>query len=1411
MNHSTTHLLSILVLAGLARTVHAAPPTSAAFSDPAVRAGIPETALGWPRPDPKLDAYPGFRTPPPGYGEVPFWWWTGEDLDAERLIGQLRELHRKGISGVQVNYSHYDTPGWLTEHADPPLFTDAWWKIYGQVSAVAGELDMGIGLSTYTIDWPRGAKNLFYELFYSKPELNAIELRHGLRRRVQGGETVAAALSVDRVAVRAYPVTDDKPGRGGQDLSGFVKDNRLDWTAPEGTWEVWEFVAARQPGSMNPMMPGAGETVVRGFFQQFEDRNPGGTAKGLNYFFNDELHIGVDKFAWHHDFAEQFALRKGYDLFDALPAMWIDAGDITPKVRMDYADVRMALMEERYFKPIHDWHASRGMIYGCDSGGRGLQPNEFGDYFRATRWYTAPGHDTPGGRADPIKGKVSSSVANLYRQPRVWLEGYHSLGWHASPEQLMFATRENYLYGCTLLNLHGLYYTTYGSHWEWAPPCYHFRMPYWEHMDVFLRYFDRMSYLLSQGHFVADVAIVYPVAPYEAEMNGDAARQAAFDLGARLMQAGVNFEFIDNDSLARAVVRNGRLEVEAAGASYQALVFPNMQAVRWPSIEKAAAFAGAGGRVYAVGALPSASDRAGRNDPELAALNDRAFAPERRLAGVNEAVAAIRDAFVQDVQGLNRPVRALHRRVGPREVYMVMDAHPGDAVEFRARGAVELWDAWTGMRRPLRVLGETETGSQVELELQPQEAQLVVFTPGQPHVNPPLPEPPPVPQKALDGDWTVAFVPTMDNTHGDFRLPATEQNRIIGVEARRFAWTPETRELRESAYRPETDDNAWPRRLHGHGTRFYVLGPVPEAVPEAELDAHLAALRDVNPAVPVKIGDQELTWRPYDFSWRYGIEGNPGHQGYHGLKGRLTDDFIGLGRTVGGHNETRIIPPEGGGRYYLWTTVTAPSTLQAEIITGAPNHEGRHHTSPIIQPAAVYVGGQRLTDLSVPFALTAGRHAVLIRYDQGGRGHMVVRRHGAPAPTEPTPLAMQWYDDPAVLPMDVVGTKPPAAEWFRFVSAPGTKAIHVTARGRVSAWIDGRPMRNQSRGRFDVATAPSHAAVVALRVEPEPGWSGGAALVEPVAVETDGTGRMALGNWAGMGILNNYSGGVRYRTTFTLTDEEAEAAVQIDLSRLCATAEVTVNGESIGVRVAPPWTFNVAGQLKPGENTIEVLVYNTLSNHYQTIPTNYRGDPLSGLIGPVRLMKRNEAKAGTGTTDRMVRAMVRVGTAASFRAAISANATPPAVAATARGTRAHEGGGTDFTALFNGTAGNPTGTDATMNDGKTFVGMARGNTLDLALPPAAVVREIRTYSGHDDVRASQRYRLLAATADAPDTFLPVAEVSADSPGGLVEVRIARADQQPLLTKAVRLRFEFEDGPSGFCVYREIAIGVEPGS
>jgi hypothetical protein len=38
---------------------------------------------------------------------------------------------------------------------------------------------------------------------------------------------------------------------------------------------------------------------------------------------------------------------------------------------------------------------------------------------------------------------------------------------------------------------------------------------------------------------------------------------------------------------------------------------------------------------------------------------------------------------------------------------MVVDAAPGTVVEFRTKGAVELWDPWTGSTRPLRVTEQT--------------------------------------------------------------------------------------------------------------------------------------------------------------------------------------------------------------------------------------------------------------------------------------------------------------------------------------------------------------------------------------------------------------------------------------------------------------------------------------------------------------------------------------------------------------------------------------------------------------------------------------------------------------------------------------------------------------------------------
>lgn len=1232
----------------------------------------PAGALGFPSRAADLDILPGFRSPPPGYGEVPFWWWTGDKLEPERLLWQLDELHRKGIAGVQVNYAHEDSDGWPTYPSDPPIFSDEWWKVWKFVAAECGKRNMGIGLSGYTLDWPNG-RSLVSRTIYSDPEITGRELGVASRTRISGGKSVRMDFPPETVAVRVYPWKDGRVGAQGVEVPVGKGARAAEWVQSQGEWEVWVYTAAAKAGSLNPMHPESGRRVIEKFFQPFQDHAADRSAKGLNYFFQDELQFGVGDHVWTEDFADQFRARKGYDVFEALPALFSDIGPRTIKARLDYLDVRMQLIQERYFEPIFRWHWDRGLVYGCDAGSRGRDPVEFGDYFSAVRWYTAPGHDTPGGHADLIKGKVSSSIAQLYRRPRVWLEGYHSLGWGAAPERLMQATCENYLYGCNLLNLHGFYYSTHGSFWEWAPPCYHFRMPYWEHMGVFLKYFERLSYVLSQGVHQCDIAVLYPVTPGQAGLGGKEAPDIAWDLGEKLFKGGRDFIYIDDDSVARATIEGGRLHV--SDASYRVLVLPGMRAMRWSTLQKARTFQESGGMVIAVGGLPEASDRAGRDDAELdgvvrdlfgvtaaEARGGRTVAPRTRPDGGVGAVLPAGAGLAEALEGVLKPlpleveaavpVQAQHRRIGIRDVYWVMGAPKGTEITFRATGRVESWNPWTGEVQPILTATRVGQATRVKLPSGEPEAQLIVFTPGDPgqsvsrsdldellevkdigghweakgfaastgrksavvehagRTSELHGESVPARSMILDGDWEFELIPTMDNRWGDFRLPAT--NPMIGAEGRIFRYAEENG-TGQGWQDPGFDDSRWARVTHGFGGKFRELGPFPAGADTSALESRLAGLKGRDLADAIEVGGRTYPWSTYSFSWRWGLEGDPGHQGWHGLKENVTDEFLCLGKPVWGMNENLYREEAGGTRYYLWTTVFARSATKATAEAGG------------LVPTAIYLDGKPVTT-GTTWELAAGPNPLLLRYDGPGRGHFVVLEAEGRAPgSARTPLAMKWWDDPRVLPFDIRPDERRPAGWYRFTAPPGLKAMTVTALGDVEVWVDGRPCKVEvivmgalRVARVEVPEARPHAAKVAVRVVQERGAYAGGAIPDPILLDC-GSGLRSTGDWSEGSVMENYSGGARYRRDVTLESVPAGARVQLDLGDVVATAEVRINGENIGVRVAPPWVFDLTPAARPGTNRLEVTVYNTLANHYLTIPTKYRGSLKSGLVGPVKL------------------------------------------------------------------------------------------------------------------------------------------------------------------------------------------------
>jgi hypothetical protein len=124
------------------------------FSDPANVPAPPAGSIGFPSRDPGFDAKPGFKSPPPGYGEVAFFWWLGDPLTRERLAWHLDQLKGRGVTGLQINYAHSDKGGvsyGLSMPSDPPIFSPAWWELVQWFAAEAYKRGMSISLSDYTL------------------------------------------------------------------------------------------------------------------------------------------------------------------------------------------------------------------------------------------------------------------------------------------------------------------------------------------------------------------------------------------------------------------------------------------------------------------------------------------------------------------------------------------------------------------------------------------------------------------------------------------------------------------------------------------------------------------------------------------------------------------------------------------------------------------------------------------------------------------------------------------------------------------------------------------------------------------------------------------------------------------------------------------------------------------------------------------------------------------------------------------------------------------------------------------------------------------------------------------------------------------------------------------------------------
>jgi len=599
---------------------------------------------------------------------------------------------------------------------------------------------------------------------------------------------------------------------------------------------------------------------------------------------------------------------------------------------------------------------------------------------------------------------------------------------------------------------------------------------------------------------------------------------------------------------------------------------PSMKIMKKTSLQKIEEFSKAGGVVVYVGDRP---------DSARALHETNIYCDSSEL--VPGAISGKYNIDFRICDKTESQPYVMHRTEGSREVYALYGIKEGTHCYFRAKGNVQLWDPWTGKTASLEKFAkDTTDGTIVEMPLTDKEIQIIVFSKDRKKADHIYNKKSLVSQTILDSKWETELSPVLDNRWGDYQLPA--KNEMLGAQVR---------QLRLSE---EADGSKSNLVTCSYGPQFLKLGPLAKKPSTEEL---LRLSKGGN-----------AKWETYSFSWRYGVEGDYGHQGWHGLKGSVYDQFIRLGDIEEIKMSKFRIPEKTGSYYVMKTAVIAPSDGEFQMLTDS------------IKPSIILIN-DKITDPAVDrVSLHKGSNQLILLFDRACTSYLVFRNPAIKVP-EPESVAMRWYNDPGVLPFDCSLSN---SGRFSFRSAPGLKALKFSVHGKVNVRVNGEtasesekhtPENGLTNYTFTVNKLTEEPSEVEIEIAYEPGYSGAAAFngyIEQVC----GPGKMQSGDWSELDGLMAYSGGMWYRQTINIDKKEGEL-IEIDLGDVVSSAELFINGKSAGIRLAPPWKFDISNFTKQGENKIDVLVLNTIANNYTSIPTRYRGSIRSGLMGPVTL------------------------------------------------------------------------------------------------------------------------------------------------------------------------------------------------
>lgn len=827
-----------------------------------------------------------FAIADPNFGPLPFWWWSAEEVTAERVRWQLQKFRAGGLRNIGIINIAPTGPQYGSVPDNPAYFSERWWEMFEVALREAERL----GMTLFFYDQIGFSGSNFPARIVSEyPEYSG----YNLQRRKTGEEIP-----------------------GGAELL-LVTENE-------------QYFAIRQ--GFNWLDPQACALLLDRVHGEFERRFPNDLGKTIGGTFQDEL---PPLNLWTSDLPELYAERYGEDLIPLLPALFDDIPGAA-QVRRRVYKLAAELAEQAFFIPIAAWHDKYQMLLCCDQAGPARKVELHGaqrlylDYFRTHRWYNSAGNDMDG------EIKPHASMVHLHGGKRVFLEAFHTSGWGGTLEETLHWLVPWFQAGVTLYSPHSVYYSTRGGWWEWAPPDTGWRQPYYEHYSIFADTVSRVCSLLSEGRHIADIAIHYPsyaatgwmslndgkvnehpmavanripneklrhVQDVYTRVTGKWSRRDQKNLGA-LRSANYDYDVVDDSALEKAVFTEGKLHI--ADENFSVLLLCGTAVMDEAAHQKIQKWIKQGGSVIGV---------------EVPAQERHLLDGVHYVDSPEEAVSFIEQRIPKRVEGGGM---ALMRSTEAADIFLLLPEHgqlllshqPASAsmtleeqtmYRIRTTGLPQLWSPVSGevLEVPYKRDGDWV---EVEVHFTDWPAALIVCPKEQAadvystklvqdgtqslfpatasrlaasHQDKVLPN---------DG-WKIQAVPTLDNRYGDFDLHG-QRSQFLPIERRMFQVKVEVGNLSGEVagwHLPDLDDSDWSSRLWTEGWYW-------SASHGKEFDA-------------------ERAW-PVIYS---NTLGDHAFRTWAGRMGRVPRRFLNLGQVGKGDvvtAQTYVIAPKGG-RYWL--------------------------------------------------------------------------------------------------------------------------------------------------------------------------------------------------------------------------------------------------------------------------------------------------------------------------------------------------------------------------------------------------------------------------------------------------------------------------------------------------------------